>query len=287
MATQADRTLKVEGREGAGDRVSFHATNRLDVMPLSAWLPSHSYPIHTHDAFGIGYMVAGVQDSVYGRKSRITEAGDLMLTNPGELHDGVPIDDEGRAFNMFYLQPEILYQAAADLGATWSENTEIAPSAVTDRELVRLLHALHASYRAGGDKLSTDSVLAELSAKLVLRHGTEKVVPPSVEQTGVERVRQMLSDQPEESYTLDGLAAVAGLSKYHFLRSFKKICGVPPFAYLTHRRISKALTLLCTGESAAQAAVAAGFYDQSHFTRYFKQIYGVAPGAAARSAGLY
>ena len=287
MAETAEKTTEVDGRKGAGDRVSFHATNRLDVMPVTAWLPSHTYPRHTHDAFGIGYMVAGAQDSVYGPKSRITEAGDLMLTNPGEVHDGTPIDDQGRAFRMFYLDPSILYEAAGDLGAVWSENTELAPTAVSDRELVKALHHLHQAYLSREDKLATDSILSGITGKLVRRHGTEKVHRQPVAHAGVERVRRLLSDAPEQPFDLGGLAAVAGLSKYHFLRSFKKSIGISPFAYLIQRRVALSLDLLRRGEAASQAAVAGGFYDQSHFTRYFKQIYGVAPGAAARIAGLY
>lgn len=287
MAELAVKTIKVEGRKGAGDNVAFHATNRLDVMPVTATLPSHHYPKHTHDAFGIGYMVAGAQDSVYGPKKRITEAGDLMLTNPGEVHDGTPIDDQGRAFRMFYFQPHILYETARDLGAAWSDSTELAPSATKDRQLVRALHRLHEAYLGREDKLATDAVLAEIAGKLVQRHGTERVRVRPEAQPGVERVRQLLNDAPAESYELDQLAGVANLSKFHFVRSFRKCFGVSPFAYLTHRRVSRALEMLRLGDPIAQAAVENGFYDQAHFTRYFKQIYGVAPGAAARSAGLY
>ena len=288
MAELAVKTIKVEGRKGAGDNVAFHATNRLDVMPVTATLPSHHYPKHTHDAFGIGYMVAGAQDSVYGPKKRITEAGDLMLTNPGEVHDGTPIDDQGRAFRMFYFQPHILYETARDLGAAWSDSTELAPSATKDRQLVRSLHRLHEAYldprRQAGDRCCTWPKLQVNWFSVTVR---ERVRVRPEAQPGVERVRQLLNDAPAESYELDQLAGIANLSKFHFVRSFRKCFGVSPFAYLTHRRVSRALEMLRLGDPIAQAAVENGFYDQAHFTRYFKQIYGVAPGAAARSAGLY
>ncbi|RED48129.1 helix-turn-helix transcriptional regulator [Aestuariispira insulae] len=284
---QADRTIRIDGGKGKADSVSFHATNRADVMPVTAWLPSHAYPKHSHDAFGIGYMVAGAQDSVYGRHSRITEAGDVMLTNPGEVHDGTPIDDQGRAFRMFYLEPGILYEAADDLGAVWSNNTEIAPSAAKDRCLAAGLHRLHNAYLEREDKLATDSLLAQITGRLVCHHGTERPDRQAGAFGAVERVRSLLADAPEESYELDQLAALAGLSKYHFVRSFKKAIGVTPFSYLTHRRVAKSMTLLRAGHNATEAALDSGFFDQSHFTRYFKQIYGVAPGMAARQAGLY
>ena len=53
--------------------------------------------------------------------------------------------------------------------------------------------------------------------------------------------------------------------------------GVPPHPYLTGRRVELARRLLLAGQRPAEAAVAAGFYDQAHLTRHFRRYLGVSP----------
>jgi AraC-like DNA-binding protein len=85
-----------------------------------------------------------------------------------------------------------------------------------------------------------------------------------------------------QDLTLDELAAAAGLSRYYFLRAFRRAVGVTPHAYLTGRRIAAAKAFLAGTVPLSEVAVACGFYDQSHFTRSFKGCTGVTPGQYRR-----
>jgi AraC-like DNA-binding protein len=80
------------------------------------------------------------------------------------------------------------------------------------------------------------------------------------------------------------LAGVAGLSRYHFLRAFRREVGVTPHAYLTHRRIAAAKLFLAGAEPLSEVALACGFYDQSHFSRAFKGCTGLTPGQYRRGS---
>jgi AraC-like DNA-binding protein len=89
-----------------------------------------------------------------------------------------------------------------------------------------------------------------------------------------------------ERITLQMLADLAGLSMWRFAIVFRQQMGVPPHRYISQLRIDHACELLRQGMSAADAADACGFYDQSHFSRHFKQACGMTPGQyAARQAG--
>ena len=85
---------------------------------------------------------------------------------------------------------------------------------------------------------------------------------------------------------LDDLAAVAGLSPFHFARSFKAATGTSPHQYLTERRIQQACKLLAFGRMPLiEVAHASGFASQSHMTDVFRGKLGVTPGRYRRDVG--
>jgi AraC family transcriptional regulator len=74
------------------------------------------------------------------------------------------------------------------------------------------------------------------------------------------------------------MAAHLGLSPSHFSRSFHRSLNMPPHRYLMARRLSRVLTLLATSSMPlAQIALLAGFCDQSHLSRYFRNHFGMTP----------
>jgi AraC-like DNA-binding protein len=92
------------------------------------------------------------------------------------------------------------------------------------------------------------------------------------------RVREYVDVHLGESMDLAELAAVAGLSVFHFARQFKQSAGVTPHSYLIKRRIERAQDMLARTDLAlSEIALAAGFSDQSHLARHFRQILGTTP----------
>ncbi|MFZ1346580.1 MAG: helix-turn-helix transcriptional regulator, partial [Tabrizicola sp.] len=79
------------------------------------------------------------------------------------------------------------------------------------------------------------------------------------------------------------LAQMSGLSRFHFLRSFAKATGLTPHAFRLQARLHLARRLIQAGQPLADAAVEAGFADQSHMTRLFTRSYGMTPGGYARN----
>jgi len=78
------------------------------------------------------------------------------------------------------------------------------------------------------------------------------------------------------------LAAVCGMSKFYFLKEFKKLHGITPYQYVLRQRVARATDLLREKRPLAQIAYDTGFSDQSHLTRVFKSVTGKAPGAFRR-----
>lgn len=77
---------------------------------------------------------------------------------------------------------------------------------------------------------------------------------------------------------LENFAKKAGMSKYHFCRTFKKHLNMSPMQFLLHVRLDRAKLLLENSRhSVTLIASEVGFNDLSNFIKCFKKIYGVSP----------
>lgn len=85
-------------------------------------------------------------------------------------------------------------------------------------------------------------------------------------------------------WTVEALAARAGMSRASFAARFRDKTGVPPLEYLTQQRIARARTLLREGVAIADVAARVGYQSPISFARVFGRIVGAAPGAFRRQA---
>jgi AraC family transcriptional regulator len=97
------------------------------------------------------------------------------------------------------------------------------------------------------------------------------------------RVKDFIDAQISHKITISDLAAVTGLSTYHFIRAFKDTVGLPPYQYLLSERIHRAKGLLSKPDlSLGEVAFAVGFSDASQLNRVFRKFVGVTPTAYRR-----
>jgi AraC-like DNA-binding protein len=152
----------------------------------------------------------------------------------------------------------------ANSGEVWTALVTPPESAVGGRKSP-IGAALHA--RARLDLLGT---LARAAPATPQRGG----LPPGAER----RVRDYVDAHLGDSVDLVELAAVAGLSLFHFARQFKQSVGVTPHHYLVQRRVEHAKKILArTDLPLSEVAAAVGFADQSHLARHFRQLLGATP----------
>ncbi|SOC53948.1 helix-turn-helix domain-containing protein [Ornithinimicrobium cerasi] len=97
------------------------------------------------------------------------------------------------------------------------------------------------------------------------------------------RARDHIDRSYPEPLDLDALATVAGLSKYHFLRLFRRTYGRTPGAYLSERRVERAQDLLrSTNLTVTEVCLAVGFSSLGSFSSRFHEITGETPSAFQR-----
>lgn len=99
----------------------------------------------------------------------------------------------------------------------------------------------------------------------------------------VQRLRTYIDSRLGETIHVKDLSVVARRSTAHFCRAFKRTFGQTPHAYVTARRIQRAMALMLEGDEPLSAvALLCGFTDQAHLSKLFRQHTGETPGAWRR-----
>ncbi len=277
--SSADLTARAAPASSAGrEHFDVRATAMPGVIAVEA-LSHRSFSRHTHDQFGIGVILDGAQDSASGRGPVRAERGQLITVNPNEVHDGLPVRGGRRHWRMLYFEPEVIAHVADDLTAR--RGCELAYPVLDSPVSAGLFLALHRSLTnpTGNAALAAESLLMDVVAPFVA--ATARVERPAP--LAVAHARALIDAEPARSVTLEALAQASGLSRFHFLRSFRAATGLPPHAYQVQKRLHLARRLISDGLSLAEAAAGSGFADQAHLTRHFTRAFGIRPGALRRA----
>jgi AraC-like DNA-binding protein len=253
--------------------VKLHKTAVPGVEAMTL-VSNHHFPRHSHEQFSIGVIAFGAQRSWSGVGSVTAEGGDVIMANPGEIHDGAPLDGRARGWRMIYLDPAIM---AREVREEFVGPIEIVRPVARDPLLARHFAELFACLTAAQpDALAGEENLLRSLMCLLRRHGMARPAPrgPSL---CVAKAIQRLNSAPDAHVSLAELAALSGVSRFQLLRGFASEVGITPHAYLVQRRVRLARRLLADGQTPAQAALLVGFADQSHMTRAFVRQLGVTP----------
>ena len=236
---------------------------------------NHHFPRHSHDQFGVGVIASGGQRSWSGVGTVRASAGDVIMVNPGEMHDGAPLDGAVREWRIIYLDRAVVVSEADE---EFAGPAEIVRPVARDPLLAWRVTELFNSLIAGhSDPLEREENLLRSMICLFRRHGIAKFLSRGTSPS-VTRAVRAIDSAPERHMSLADMAALSGVSRFQLLRGFSREVGITPHAYIIQRRVILAQRFLADGESPAQAAIQAGFSDQSHMTRAFVRQVGVTPG---------
>jgi AraC-like DNA-binding protein len=219
-------------------------------------------------------MTSGAQRSwsVIGQVE--SQAGDVIMVNPGEMHDGAPMGGP-RGWRIIYLAPALVARELAN-EAIGSELVirPVARDPHLATHVVRLFKQLEA---ATPDQLIAEESLLYCLMSVAQKYGVDG--PRAIRGSpSVLKAVERLEAAPEMATTLGELAALSGISRFQLLRGFFREVGATPHAYLIQLRVRLVRRYLAAGNSSAEAAHLAGFADQSHMTRAFVRQFGVTPG---------
>ena len=245
-----------------------------------------------HSGFSIAIVAAGSFQYRSSIGHELMTPGSLLLGNAGQCFECGHEHGVGDRCISFYYAPEYFECLAADAGASGSSPDFRALRLPPLRALSSLIARACAGLTKN-DELDVpwEEVSIQLAAHTIQIAGGFRSDPNDAPPSAVARVTRAvraIERHPDVTLTLGRLAQEAGLSPYHFLRTFERLTGLTPHQYVLRARLREAAIRLADTERRAKIldiALDSGFGDVSNFNRAFRAEFGVTPRVYRFEAG--
>lgn len=259
---------------GTVARQYFFVPQRASFLELRITLDSTlPYAEHVHSAFSLGLILQGKTLFTLGGSKYLAEEGDIALIAPGCGHSCNPVDGP-RGYYMLLID-------AAWLRERMGEELLLCPPLIKDAALSSIAGAVMDAILA--DQENAADMLAELLLELRARHSRAgKGGETHPHQWPALNNRDDATHANDMPLSVSALARAAGMRRESFSRAVRRTTGLPPLRHLQCLQLEKARSLLRQGKSILEAALDAGYTDQSHFHRIFLKFYAVTPGRFRR-----
>jgi AraC-like DNA-binding protein len=239
----------------------------------------HSFPNHFHDHYVFGYIENSPRRMLCNNIEYSIQPGDLLIFNPGDVHSCEEVDGQPLDYRSINIKPDRMMSIMNEItGRAFLPS--FTQNVLSGCEFAVSLRELHEMILKGEPDFIKEELFFFFISQLLQDYSNS---PEEHERTGrtgyseFEAVCDYLEANYASKITLSQLSDLAGLSKYHFLRSFTRHKGLSPYNYLETIRIGNAKKLLEQGVAPIDAAHLTGFSDQSHLTHFFKRLIGLTP----------
>lgn len=253
------------------------------VELLEAAFEHHVYDRHSHDTLAVGVTLRGVQRFWCRGSTHDSRPGDVIVLDPGEVHDGRSGAHGGYAYRMLYIDAGRVRAVVADASERSATDLISDSPLVHHPALAREIDAVWHASAQSPSSLEAEERLERIVRSLALRHSARTPIR-GLKLCALRQVREYMHERLEVPVTTTTLAQVAGLSRFQLTRQFQRAFGLPLHAYHLQIRLEEARGRLRQGQTIAAVAADLGFVDQSHFHRRFRARFGVTPAEWRRTA---
>jgi AraC-like DNA-binding protein len=253
------------------DRIRI-ASGADGIERLEAHLYGNAFSMHRHDTYAVGMTRSGVQSFHFRGTQWHCLSGQCHILHPDEPHDGGTDAEAGFAYRIVYVDPSLVRAAHGGVALPFVANPVV--------DGTRLPHGCASEIWNLGEAIDdigrTELVLAVVNLLRAASSTAAKRTGP-LDFVRLLRVRDLLAASPAEQHMMDDLERLADLDRWTLARQFRAAFGTSPIRFRTLRRLDRVRRSIKGGCGLAEAAMEAGFADQSHMSRQFKQAYGLTP----------
>ncbi|UQZ90389.1 hypothetical protein C4J81_14710 [Deltaproteobacteria bacterium Smac51] len=230
----------------------------------------------SHHAFSIGVIIEGECLFRFDQTDCLVRAGEMVLIEGGRPYSSYSADGGCRSYHLLHLEPSWCLENIEDAPPGHSDMTVIRRVIREPQLFASLLWVLEA---VCCDHFYDGMEFGRIIGSLIKSNC--RLDKPSRDfsevHSKINKAREIIHNQVECPMRVMDLARMVGLGREGFIRSFQKSVGVSPGIYQHCVRLLEARRLLGEGASIAEAALATGYVDQSHFHRMFVKFFASTP----------
>lgn len=251
---------------------------------------------HWHEHMELLFIENGSVMVKCSQNSFQANSGDLVIVNGNELHSG---ESAGLDLSYYYIILDLSLLKSCTVDACQTKYiTPIIQNIIlfkniveNDKSVRECINSLICEYEKKdfAYEISMKSALYRLMS-LLLRDYVGKVLSPkefdnySRKTNNIKKAIKYIESNYTEKITIDRLAAIAGMSRFYFCRSFKEVTGQTASDYVNYIRICMAEEQLANADlSITDIAMSVGFDDINYFSRLYKRHKGVSPSSSRRN----
>lgn len=271
------------------DQANFEIANAFNgIEVVNANYTKQNFSKHVHEGYTIGVIEYGAQRFYRSGGSHIAGKNSIILVNADDVHNGQSAAQDGWGYRAMYPTPENFREISTDLYNGKDVTPYFQSSVIEDQKLAQQLRLIFSQVEINSSRLLMETLFYAAFMGLTLRHSSNAAIPKDVSGSKQKLLlaKEFLDNYSEQDISLQQLAAISGLSQFHFIRQFKKYFDLAPHAYQIQIRLKKAKKLLKLGVKSSQVAIDCGFHDQSHFTHHFKKALGTTPSRFQKTSSF-
>lgn len=240
------------------------------------------FPKHFHDHYVIGCIESGMRKVTCRGEEFLIEPGDLLFFNYRENHACEQVGDYPLNCRFINIKRERMKEIAEEITGK-NEYPEFVRPVIRKCSKAELLREVYRMVAEGNQEFEKEELFYLLMEQLLSEYAVfeqKKVQVPDTERLNA--VCSYMKEHYSENVSLEQLCKIAGVSRYSLIRYFTKYKKITPYQYLESIRVNRAKLYLEEGTEPAEAAAMTGFSDQSHFTNFFKRLFGLTPAQYQR-----
>jgi AraC-like DNA-binding protein len=233
-----------------------------------------------HETVSIAAVMAGTFQYRATTGRAVLHPGGILLGNAGACFECGHDHGTGDRCLAFSLTPALLESVVAAIPGA-RRTTFAVPHLPPLPALTPLLAEVEAAAsrqdQAGLGELALH--LAGAVAATLADAARPSAAPSARDERRITDALRHIEGNAHETLALDDLARLVSMSPYHFLRTFRRVTGLPPHQYVLRMRLHRAAVRMRTSDEAISSiAFDAGFGDLSTFNRRFRPLMGCSPG---------
>ena len=242
---------------------------------------SHAFRKHAHEEYSVALVTGGESLFQFVEEEFHIHKGQLVLIGPGVVHQCCPVCVAEWSFYMLHVTAAWIRDAGFDMKGI----PAFAIRDLRDEEFYRL----ELNFKQACESVEEAEENIVLIAEAAFSQPVDQAIERSEftwEEPMLDSICEEIRTRLNETIPLDELAQNAGMDRYTLIRRFGRQFNTTPHSWQIMLRVNEARCLLEKGMSITEAALEVGFYDQSHFTKIFKETFGVTPKQFVQSSTL-